>query len=78
VCFVCSLLSLCFREAADYKYSQGTYVLSAWEKLNLDCTNWTCTNGLWPKGTIYSNTTTVCKPGTVSFGSSNTKVQKME
>mgnify|MGYP006877427252 CR=1 FL=1 len=63
---------------ADNRCRQGTYTLSAWEMLDLSCKDWTCTNNLWPQGTVYSNTSTVCEPGTVSFGGANARVQKVE
>ncbi|CAA9961104.1 hypothetical protein PTNB73_05187 [Pyrenophora teres f. teres] len=56
---------------------QGVYTFTAWENLNLDCLSWTCTNDIWPKNTIYSNTTTVCEQDSVNFGGGGAKAQKV-
>jgi hypothetical protein len=63
---------------ADDDCSQGVYTLSAWSLLDLDCGRWTCENEMWPKYDVYSNTSTLCMPGNVSFSQADVNVLKLE
>jgi hypothetical protein len=62
---------------ADKNRSQGVYALSAWSLLNLDCGSWSCENRMWPKYDVFSNTSTVCMPGNVSFPSADVHAVKL-
>ncbi|RAR09330.1 hypothetical protein DDE82_001842 [Stemphylium lycopersici] len=57
----------------------GIYMITAWTLLDLDCEKWTCTNNLWTddETAIYSNSTTVCQPGSFSFPSKEMNIQKL-
>jgi hypothetical protein len=66
------------KQPADGACSQGVYALSAWSLLDLDCGRWSCENEMWPKYDVFSNTSTYCAPGNVSFGSEEVAVLKLE
>jgi hypothetical protein len=58
--------------------SEGTYRLTVWTLLNLDCEQWNCENNLWPVGDIFQKVTATCKPLDVIFPSAEVAVTKME
>jgi hypothetical protein len=58
--------------------SEGTYRLTVWTLLNLDCEQWNCENDLWPVGDIFQKVTQTCKPSDVIFPSAEVAVTKME